>query len=484
MLNRIIIIVGLLFSSLALAQNFVCGVDLNGNGDITEQGETASCQSIDNEQFCSIGALTCNQDSSTKYQCSITGESYDNENTCSLNCSSQRMIPIEPVFSGYYYLNVLSHFIIGLYPKFNNTSGLSFYNNGVPVWSSNIVQGLPSSIVDNGITYTRGESIHEYRLFGAKIKQYRISKIENTGGTCNAKSTTAHSCPVSGNSCLNNNGIMQCSPNKCIDLDIDAPVETENPPTMQLDDGTRDANGACMDKSSLFAGRNLSCRKSGVSTAFKNCCKGFDKIIHDNTGSSSLVTTIGAVKSTYQVLSVAYANYALEISAGATAADAMETAQFFAEAEIGAMFDPTSIAISLAIRFVAEFLLQGCNQQDMEVGMLNSSGYCTEVGEYCQKEWKFFGCVQKAKSYCCFNSKMARIIQEQGRPQLGMNWGSSESPNCAGFTPQQFQRLDFSKIDLSEYYNDIQAKADSLIQKNITDSVNEYYKKIGFDYAK
>ena len=50
---------------------------------------------------------------------------------------------------------------------------------------------------------------------------------------------------------------------------------------------------------------------------------------------------------------------------------------------------------------------------------------------------------------CNFNSKLARIINEQGRPQLNKGWGSASNPECKGFTPEEFQKLDFSKIDFA-----------------------------------
>jgi len=59
--------------------------------------------------------------------------------------------------------------------------------------------------------------------------------------------------------------------------------------------------------------------------------------------------------------------------------------------------------------------------------------------------------VQKKKTYCCFGSPLARIAAEQGRIQLGFDFGTAKSPNCRGFTPEEFQKLDFSKIDFSEW---------------------------------
>lgn len=64
---------------------------------------------------------------------------------------------------------------------------------------------------------------------------------------------------------------------------------------------------------------------------------------------------------------------------------------------------------------------------------------------------------------------MARIIHEQGRPQLHAfqpdgAWGTPAQPNCRGFSPDEFQALDFSKIDLSEYFDDVQKDLATKIQ--------------------
>ena len=144
--------------------------------------------------------------------------------------------------------------------------------------------------------------------------------------------------------------------------------------------------------------------------------------------------------------------------------------------------DPTSIAISLAINFIIEVLLQGCDQQDMETGMLRGSGMCHEIGSYCTS--KILGiCIQKAKGHCCFNTKLGRIIQEQGRPQLksfnAIGWGTPKNPMCRGFTPEEFQALDFSKMDLSEYYSDIEARTQSDIQIDMKDRVDAYLQTVG-----
>lgn len=86
---------------------------------------------------------------------------------------------------------------------------------------------------------------------------------------------------------------------------------------------------------------------------------------------------------------------------------------------------------------------------------------CHYVGTYCSK--KVVTCVERKESYCCYNSPLARILQEQGRPQLGKGWGSAQHPQCEGFTQDELERLDFDAMDLSEFEA-------LIVQKNELDS--------------
>lgn len=128
-------------------------------------------------------------------------------------------------------------------------------------------------------------------------------------------------------------------------------------------------------------------------------------------------------------------------------------------------------------------LKERCGDGDAETVQANSSGRCHLIGDYCKKKWPLIGCVQRANSYCCFNSKLGRIIHEQGRAQLQQfnpngDWGGPESPNCRGFTPEEFQMLDFSKIDLVEYFADIKTKATQEIQQNMEGKIHDYYENL------
>lgn len=110
------------------------------------------------------------------------------------------------------------------------------------------------------------------------------------------------------------------------------------------------------------------------------------------------------------------------------------------------------------LRILPGDLIDNCSEMekmlaDMRVwGQLD--GNCHYVGEYCAEKWNVLGvifCAQRKRTYCCFNSPLGRIVHQQGRPQLGIGWGTPESPNCRGFTIQEFQKLDFSRIDFSEW---------------------------------
>lgn len=104
--------------------------------------------------------------------------------------------------------------------------------------------------------------------------------------------------------------------------------------------------------------------------------------------------------------------------------------------------------------------LAQCSEQELLLGQKREAGQCHYVGSYCSNK-SIFGCLARKNTYCCFNSKLGRIIQEQGRAQLGIGWGSAKNPECRGFTPQELTSIDFANIDFTEFYADAFADADS-----------------------
>ncbi|MDD3450916.1 conjugal transfer protein TraN [Sulfurimonas sp.] len=123
--------------------------------------------------------------------------------------------------------------------------------------------------------------------------------------------------------------------------------------------------------------------------------------------------------------------------------------------------------------------LIACKANEKLLAEKNKAEQCHYVGEFCSKKIKLGFvkiCVQKSKGHCCFNSKLGRILQEQGRAQLNIGWGSGENPQCRGFTPEEFQKLDFSKMDLSEVFEDI--KLNTINMTTITDNIKNKVKDI------
>ena len=112
----------------------------------------------------------------------------------------------------------------------------------------------------------------------------------------------------------------------------------------------------------------------------------------------------------------------------------------------------------LAIQYSGIF---SCSDEEKTTAMKRDARLCVEFGDYCSSCITVFGrcvaCLARTKSFCCFNSHLARIINEQGRAQVGKTWGSdtARNPDCSGFSVAELQSLDFSHIDFSEFYAEI-----------------------------
>ena len=91
-----------------------------------------------------------------------------------------------------------------------------------------------------------------------------------------------------------------------------------------------------------------------------------------------------------------------------------------------------------------------CERDEFELGAKRALRSCHYVGSYCDSD--VLGvCIEQQKAFCCFNAPLARIVNEQAYPQLGRSWGSPEYPDCAGLSLSELERLDWSRIDLSEW---------------------------------
>jgi conjugal transfer mating pair stabilization protein TraN len=258
--------------------------------------------------------------------------------------------------------------------------------------------------------------------------------------SCTADASGQYACPLGSQyQCLTPvaGGTPACSPNSCAASSAALSTDPVTDDPGVSNDGTLDADGNCYGAIEIFSGRALRCRPAGLLTTFSNCCRNRGTIVKDGMGSSltSLSTKIAVAKGVLTGMKAAYTAFQAGASASAAASAAGHA--------IIVGIDPTSIAIDLAVNLVLEFLLSGCDQQDMETGILKGSGMCHEIGTWCSS--KILGiCIQKSVGNCCFNTKLGRIIQEQGRPQLksfdAVGWGTPQAPYCRGFTPRSSRR--------------------------------------------
>lgn len=209
--------------------------------------------------------------------------------------------------------------------------------------------------------------------------------------------------------------------------------------------------GVYVDESTfqVFKGQDNRCAKS----VLKNCCKGASS---PTNGLTNLAIAGGSA-------------YAFDVLAGGGMKSTLV---------IGG-FDPTSFALAIAVMVVQQMLT--CESDEVLVAVKRDHRLCHYVGEYCSKKINLLFakiCVQHKETYCCFNSKLSRIINDTARVQLpGVSWGTPQSPSCQGITIAQFQSMDLSTVDFSDFYVDIVPKGptQSEVLDRAADKVKSYF---------
>lgn len=151
-----------------------------------------------------------------------------------------------------------------------------------------------------------------------------------------------------------------------------------------------------------------------------------------------------------------FTSYGVTVAVNGTALPAGSSVLYAGDSVVVA-FDPWSLAVAVVIYVVMSMM--SCSEDEGKLAMKQGAGLCHAVGTYCSSCIRVLGhcvsCITHTTAKCCFNSALSRIVNEQGRAQLGKGWGSAQSPDCSGFTVAQLQRLDFSRMDLTEFYASI-----------------------------
>lgn len=114
-----------------------------------------------------------------------------------------------------------------------------------------------------------------------------------------------------------------------------------------------------------------------------------------------------------------------------------------------------------------------CSSEENVLGKAKEKNTVIYVGTYCSKK-VLRHCVQRKSAYCVFDSKLARIIQYQGRSgQLGVGFGGAQNPDCRGLTVDELQRLNFNAMDYSDFYSELQENTKIPNQNQIVDFIQK-----------
>ena len=99
--------------------------------------------------------------------------------------------------------------------------------------------------------------------------------------------------------------------------------------------------------------------------------------------------------------------------------------------------------------------LAKCSSEENALGQAKEKKLVVYVGTFCSKKI-LKKCVRRKSSYCVFDNKLARIIQYQGRSgQLGIGFGGASSPDCRGMSVDELQKIDFNRMDYSDFYDEL-----------------------------
>jgi len=71
--------------------------------------------------------------------------------------------------------------------------------------------------------------------------------------------------------------------------------------------------------------------------------------------------------------------------------------------------------MSYTVAVILIQLIWTCEQDEFELGAQRELKSCHYVGSYCKSK-VLTACIERRKAYCCFNTPLARILNEQIRP--------------------------------------------------------------------
>jgi conjugal transfer mating pair stabilization protein TraN len=107
-------------------------------------------------------------------------------------------------------------------------------------------------------------------------------------------------------------------------------------------------------------------------------------------------------------------------------------------------------AVMIAIMLIQ--MIWSCEMPEYELAAKKQLKVCKDLGTYCDSKEPITGlCWIRKESYCCYNSPLARILNEQIKPQLGMGFGTPDKPECSGIKVADLDKVDWNQVNLDEW---------------------------------
>jgi len=97
-----------------------------------------------------------------------------------------------------------------------------------------------------------------------------------------------------------------------------------------------------------------------------------------------------------------------------------------------------------------------CSKDEEILSEKRQKNLCVYVGKEAKKTAGVTTLIKH--HYCCFSNMLEKVVQVEGRKQLGMNFGNGGHANCRGLTLEELGRIDFSKMNFSEVAAEMQQK--------------------------
>ena len=294
--------------------------------------------------------------------------------------------------------------------------------------------------------------------------------------------------PASSSITVNCGAEQYCTGSNCFNSGHTPDTDLAN--AVAANEVMREAGVYMTGDQKIFSGDSRSC----IQDSLGNCCESSSGATNNSSIGQQIKRTAGGQvlkagsKYVYDIVTNVYHDAQRGMGAMAAVASGAGDATFSlstygismtysagaAGSGLSFGFDPTSLAIELAIVVIVD--LMSCSSDEKTLAMENGAHLCRKVGSECLGTF----CPQVKQTYCCFNSVLSKIVNTAATVQLGKAY-----TDCSGLTTAQFGQLDFSKIDMSEFTasisSSVQLPSTGAINTDVGNTIqtkmNNYYTK-------